>query len=415
MPPISEVVIENLPPFTERVEFKCDATVNLFIGPNGTGKSTLIGHVRNQRHVGPCVTIPAARIEFPKSNDTVGLRTLLGDSTNVGGLNDVLNDSTSAFDARRLYHAIRLMSERLLTQNENTQVIDNYFKALELSYGCTQRICGELLNQEPPTDYFRRNRFRATQQVQLGDGATYQTFRELGETNSIYHRMGLAVNHPIVFDPDGTTRRLFMGDLSNGTQGTLAWVQYMALRIASQYGFNNGWESRPAVLLIDEIENHLHPTWQRRVISAIVDHFPGLQILATTHSPFMVAGLKAGQVHRLYRDEQGIVRVEAPNDEDIVGWTMDEILRGLMGVQDPTDEGTAKAAKELRELRNQGPSDSPEDEEVRQQRIKELHQSVDRDLLAGGRVAAEQELFERQFNEALERYRQSLGSSQEGE
>ena len=62
------------------------------------------------------------------------------------------------------------------------------------------------------------------------------------------------------------------------------------------------FHQRNAILLIDEIENHLHPTWQRRVIPALRRHFPGLQIFATTHSPFVVAGLKRGQIHRLYRE-----------------------------------------------------------------------------------------------------------------
>ena len=79
-----------------------------------------------------------------------------------------------------------------------------------------------------------------------------------------------------------------------------------ALKMEIHYGFDEyWWEKKPAILLIDEIENHLHPTWQRRVIPALLEHFPGLQIFATTHSPFVVAGLKAGQVHLLKRDENG--------------------------------------------------------------------------------------------------------------
>ena len=44
-----------------------------------------------------------------------------------------------------------------------------------------------------------------------------------------------------------------------------------------------------------------------------------------------------------------------PTEEDIVGWTADEILRNMMGVEDPTDDDTAAAARELRELRNELP------------------------------------------------------------
>ena len=107
----------------------------------------------------------------------------------------------------------------------------------------------------------------------------------------------------------------------------------------------------PAILLIDEIENHLHPTWQRRVIPALLEHFPGLQIFATTHSPFVVAGLKAGQVHLLNRDPETGVVTATTNDRDVIGWTADEILRNMMGVDEPTDQLTVDRANRLRQLR----------------------------------------------------------------
>ena len=178
------------------------------------------------------------------------------------------------------------------------------------------------------------------------------------------------------------------------------------------YEFAEGWEKQPAILLIDEIENHLHPTWQRRVIPALLEHFPGLQIFATTHSPFVVAGLKAGQVHMLKRDADGVVTAST-NEQDIIGWTTDEILRNLMGVEDPTDDATAAAARELRALRDEGPRDTEDAEAARQKRMQELRGLVDRDLLAGGPAAAQRELFEQQFAEALEKYQRSRDLGQD--
>ena len=204
---------------------------------------------------------------------------------------------------------------------------------------------------------------------------------------------------------------LYAGALSSGTQGTLLWVYALALKMESTMGGTEGWEKKPAILLIDEIENHLHPTWQRRVIPALLEHFPGLQIFATTHSPFVVAGLKAGQVH-LLSATNGVVTASTKM-EDVVGWTADEILRNMMGVEDPTDNETAAAARELRQLRNEEPRSDPEEEEARQRRIQELRQLVDRDLLAGGPWKKQRELFEQQFAEALQKYRQSQGLNQE--
>ena len=205
---------------------------------------------------------------------------------------------------------------------------------------------------------------------------------------------------------------LYVGELSTGTQGIFTWVFFWAIKMAATYNFVSDWQNRPGILLIDEVENHLHPTWQRRVIPALLRHFPGLQIFATTHSPFVVAGLKAGQVHLLNRDANGVITASS-NTEDVIGWTADEILRVFMGVDDPTDDATAAAARELRQLRDAGPQPDERQEEQRQARMRELRQQVDGSLLAGGPRAAEDERFAENLAGILERYRLSRDLNQE--
>ena len=186
--------------------------------------------------------------------------------------------------------------------------------------------------------------------------------------------------------------------MSSGTQGTLLWILALSIRMASHHDWQTGWEEKPAILLIDEIENHLHPTWQRRVIPALLEHFPGLQIFATTHSPFVVAGLKAGQVHKLTRDANGVVTATT-NTEDITGWTSDRISREMLEIIDPVDEETAKNSGRLRKLRQEGPRADAESENERQKEMAELRNLVNLDSLAGGPRAARRELFEQLFTE----------------
>lgn len=52
----------------------------------------------------------------------------------------------------------------------------------------------------------------------------------------------------------------------------------------------------PGVLLIDEAENHLHPKWQKTFLNSILDIFPNLQIIITTHSPFIVSSVENSKV-----------------------------------------------------------------------------------------------------------------------
>jgi predicted ATP-binding protein involved in virulence len=116
----------------------------------------------------------------------------------------------------------------------------------------------------------------------------------------------------------------------------------------------------------------------------LLDHFPKLQIFATTHSPFVVAGLKAGQVHLLNRDENGVVTATT-NEQDVVGWTADEILRTMMGVDEPTDQLTVDRANRLRELREKDAL-TPEEESE----LNELRRQVNSDLLSKGGLLEEQ-------------------------
>ncbi len=185
-------------------------------------------------------------------------------------------------------------------------------------------------------------------------------------------------------------------------------VYALALKMAYDYGWTEGWEEKPAILLIDEIENHLHPTWQRRVIPAPLEHFPGLQIFATTHSPFVVAGLKAGQVHLLKRDKDGNVTATT-NTEDVIGWTADEILRTMMGVEEPTDQLTVDRANRLRQLREKETLTPAEESE-----LSGLRRQVNEDLLAkSGPLEAQRE----RYADLMQRFLLSRQSdlSQDGE
>ncbi len=177
-------------------------------------------------------------------------------------------------------------------------------------------------------------------------------------------------------------------ELSHGTRSTLAWVSHFMVGMAQNYYDNPNWKEKPGIFIIDEIDAHLHPSWQRRIIPTLQRHFPNVQIFASTHSPMMVAGLKKGQVHLLKRDETGQV-VWSRNEQDIIGWTADEIYRTFMGIDDPTDDRTARHAEELRNLRNKDAL-TPEDEA----RMQELRRLVNEDLLAGGWLKAQDERFD---------------------
>lgn len=59
----------------------------------------------------------------------------------------------------------------------------------------------------------------------------------------------------------------------------------------------------PGIVLIDEIDMHLHPKRQWNIIGALRQTFPNVQFIASTHSPILIASCKKGQLIRMEKDE----------------------------------------------------------------------------------------------------------------
>ena len=179
---------------------------------------------------------------------------------------------------------------------------------------------------------------------------------------------------PRVSTPSGI---LPLDVLSQGTQSVIQCVAHLTIGHAEYYEFAADLEEKPGVLLIDEIDAHLHPSWQRRIIPTLIRHFPRLQIFCSTHSPLMLAGLEAGQVQLLRREEDGKVSVSTI-ESDITGWSADEILRNFLEVPTPTDMATAEHVTRLAELRHKETLTAAEAGE-----LEALRRAVGSELLRG--------------------------------
>lgn len=93
--------------------------------------------------------------------------------------------------------------------------------------------------------------------------------------------------HSLFIDHDG--QALSLRQLSDGERGVLALVLDLTRRLAqANPELTDPAAEAKAVVLIDELELHLHPTWQRRIVRDLSETFPKCQFIATTHSPQIV-------------------------------------------------------------------------------------------------------------------------------
>ena len=115
--------------------------------------------------------------------------------------------------------------------------------------------------------------------------------------------------------------------LSLGYKAMLSWVLDLASRMFESYPQSADPLSEPAVVLVDEIDLHLHPRWQRDIVNFLSERFRRTQFIVTAHSPLIVQAAADANLVVLRRAPQGERRVLIENDPEIVrGWRVDQLL-----------------------------------------------------------------------------------------
>jgi hypothetical protein len=105
-----------------------------------------------------------------------------------------------------------------------------------------------------------------------------------------------------------------------------------------------------ALILMDEIDAHMHPSWQQQLLVRLKKLLPNVQVIATTHSPLVVAGLEVEEVTRFMRDQAGMV-VQVPLDKDMTEGRADQILTGDLFGLDSTLALTPTTAVQMDEYK----------------------------------------------------------------
>jgi predicted ATP-binding protein involved in virulence len=130
--------------------------------------------------------------------------------------------------------------------------------------------------------------------------------------------------------------------LSEGYRNTLGLIADIAYRMAELNPHVT--TDTPGVVLIDEIDLHLHPKWQRNIVGDLKRIFPNCQFIVTTHSPFIIQSLDV---------DDGIIRLDNEYEEvpeDFVNQSIEDIAEDMQGVENPqwSEKKTAmyEAAKE---------------------------------------------------------------------
>lgn len=123
-------------------------------------------------------------------------------------------------------------------------------------------------------------------------------------------------------------------DLSLGYRTSMAWIVDFASRMFDLYPESENPLAEPAVVLIDEIDLHLHPKWQRELIDYLTNLFPNTQFIVTTHSPLIVQAAAARDANIVVCRREGDHVVIDQSVEAVKNWRADQILTSdLFGLE----------------------------------------------------------------------------------
>lgn len=159
--------------------------------------------------------------------------------------------------------------------------------------------------------------------------------------------------------------RVPLGALSDGYLTTTGWVLDLIARWAEDakrrgISLDDSFRERmTGVAIIDELDLHLHPQWQREVIADVRRLFPRMSFVVTTHNPLTLLGARPGEIHVLRRD-QSTGQMAVRQHDLPPGMGAERILTGeWFDLASTLDEDTLKLLDEHRLLLRTGPPDAP--------------------------------------------------------
>jgi predicted ATP-binding protein involved in virulence len=152
----------------------------------------------------------------------------------------------------------------------------------------------------------------------------------------------------VIFEENGVD--VSVNHLSDGYRGTMAWIGDLVRRLVDAFPHMENPLKAQGVVLVDELDIHLHPKWQRSIVDQTRDLFPELQFIVASHSPFVAQDMSPeDKIIVLKREGDRIIPQE--DISSVKGWRVDQILTSyLFDLETTRDVSIAVAEQEYQRL-----------------------------------------------------------------
>jgi len=344
---ITRITMENIGPF-RRLELDLNKGWNVLLGSNGLGKSTLLRAIaialcgeQSPKDIARLISVGQASgvISITSGNQEVvcELKRTSGRDADIRAFPprplEIYSRLAIAFPALRSTSRAQVAGPRP-AELARPHVGD----LLPIVQGDTDNRFDDTKQWLVNLDYRAKDSLsRGTRQPKELE-VINQFFSVLGKlakgVTLNFSGIDLSTNEVMVRTDDGVVS---LDWVSQGTASLIGWVGYLLQRQSDVATDSTSIPREPALVLIDEVDAHMHPLWQRILVEQMKTLFPNVQFIVTSHSPLVVAGLQPEEVLVFRRGDEQISVKHPPLDTR--GWRADQLLTsplfGLDGTRDP--------------------------------------------------------------------------------
>ncbi|MDM8552699.1 AAA family ATPase [Desulfobacterales bacterium HSG2] len=177
------------------------------------------------------------------------------------------------------------------------------------------------------------------------------------------HKISLEAYNPDGFyfsTPSSPDELIPTEALSEGFKSTFVWLLDMIVRMVKADRDIEDLSEMRGIILLDEVDLHLHPTWQRRILPSLEKTFPNIQFIATTHSPFVAQS--AERLIELELDETSN-QVKVADKDAVSERSYNAIAREDFNIPSPFSHETEQEMNKFRKMRDAVMKEEKVDEE----------------------------------------------------
>ncbi len=314
-------------------------SMNFICGPNGIGKTTLLECIAH--------SFSASQTNILKRNVSVSSGSFKS-SIEIDGSDTQSNITIANFDPNKPsainglhQHASKLLSLKV-TRTFQYQALNAVSKDVDKNVNTSYQEAISGVNVNEVKNWFVNRHLYSAHEGALTDQQmnNYELAKKsfsLLNDSFVFSKVLASSNEIMIHTPNG---EIYYEYLSSGFKSCLSIIFGIIKDIELRFKEPciNASEF-DGVILIDELELHLHPEWQSKIAKILVQVFPHAQFITATHSPHILQSADPDEIIALASNNGEVFRRDLDGRKyGYQGWTIEEILVDVMGMSDTRTE-----------------------------------------------------------------------------